>query len=232
MKGPKETTSDSRCGSRCVSSNDNLHAGWDPVGFHAISSRWKTKNRLSYDVRNFIFVSHIYFANAKFWVTYLHNMNQIDGLDSLSTQILPRCSVQTFRISMYKRWTTTLKTIQIFIDHSLIKQNPVANPCIICISHKQLRLPQPFISTITIILYSQGAANWAPKWPWSCLQWSLSQPVGLQPYNPWQAPHLPHRVKRGTWRCICFRAEVTGAAGHIVLWRLEVRWKREGVDSF
>lgn len=108
-------------------------------------------------------------------------MNQIDELDSLSTQILPRCSVQTFRISMYKRWTTTLKTMKIFIDHSLIKQNPVANPCIICISHQKLRLPPPFISTITIILYSQGAANWAPKWPWSCLQWSLSQPVGLQP---------------------------------------------------
>ncbi len=24
----------------------------------------------------------------------------------------------------------------------------------------------------------QGAANWGPKWPWSCLRWSLSQPVG------------------------------------------------------
>ena len=179
MKGPKETTSDSRCGSRCVSSNDNLHAGWDPVGFHAISSRWKTKNRLSYDVRNFIFVSYIYFAKCK----VLGDLFGTMWIKLMDSTLCPR---RFFRDVPYK--PSGYQCIKDGRQHwklwksSLIKQNPVANPCIICISHKRLRLPQPFFSTITIILYSQGAANWAPKWPWSCLQWSLSQPVAtLQP---------------------------------------------------
>ena len=145
MKGPKETTSDSRCGSRCVSSNDNLHAGWDPVGFHAISSRWKTKNRLSYDVRNFIFVSYIYFCKMQsFGWPIWHNVNQIDGLDALSTQILPRCSVQTFGISMYKRWTTTLKTMKIFIDQT--------KPC--CQSLHHLHQPQKIEVATTLFLHN------------------------------------------------------------------------------
>lgn len=160
----------------------------------------------------------------KFWVTYLaqYESNWWTRLfvHADSSEMF-RTNLQDINVSKMDANMENYENLH----WSFINQNPVANPCIICTSHKKLRLPEPFISTITIILYSQGAANWAPKWPWSCLQWSLSQPVATN--DPWQAPHLPHRDKRGTWRCICFRAEVTGAAGHIVLWRSEVRWKRE-----